>query len=184
MSNPRQAINLPKDVERYVEEGKDQGLTEDVAWPVAWSRYCKKNPGSDHCHKSKDEYFPGRKAEDVSLAKRVAQRYATLQSNSVVGSPIRQRINSELIREGMDGNTRFKSPGMALAKINSVLQKFKIEWDEVIDSWRLKQSKGQMMVTLATQTADPFSPVSIENTALSFHWDTLESGIEVIAYLG
>ena len=48
----RTAKNLPKNVERYVQEGKDQGLGEGEAWAVAWSRYCKfKNPDSPHCKK-------------------------------------------------------------------------------------------------------------------------------------
>ncbi len=36
----RTAKDLPKNVERYVQEGKDQGLDEGEAWAVAWSRYC------------------------------------------------------------------------------------------------------------------------------------------------
>ena len=55
--------NLPKDVERYVEEHKAQGQPEGIAWALAWSRYCKyKNPGSKHCQKEPSEYFKGRKA--------------------------------------------------------------------------------------------------------------------------
>ena len=57
---------IPADVERYVEEGKAQGMDEKKAWAVAWSRYCKyKNPGSSHCKKSPNEYFAGRKASEV-----------------------------------------------------------------------------------------------------------------------
>ena len=57
------AVNLPADVERYVEEGTDAGMPEDKAWAVAWSRYCKyKNPESEHCQMNKSEYFPGRTA--------------------------------------------------------------------------------------------------------------------------
>jgi hypothetical protein len=73
---------------------------------------------------------------------------------------------------------------MALSKASDVLSIFGIEWDEVIDSFQVHRPKGRMNVSLATQTDDPFSPVSIENTALAFHWDTLENGVEVIAYLG
>lgn len=52
---------VPADVERYVQEHKDQGMDEGKAWAIAWSRYCEyKNPGSDHCRK--DSYFEGRKA--------------------------------------------------------------------------------------------------------------------------
>ena len=44
------AKDLPADVERYVEEGKESGMDEGKAWAIAWSRFCKyKNPGSDHC---------------------------------------------------------------------------------------------------------------------------------------
>jgi len=184
----RKAENLPKDVERYVEEGKAQGLPENQAWAVAWSRYCKyKNPGSPHCQKSPSQYFPGRKAFDSleSTAARVAIRH---MAATAVGSKLptrdRQKINAALIRAGMDGNTRFQSPGMGLAKINEVLQVFGVEWGETINSWALNQPKGKLSVDLASQTSDPFSPVQIENTALAFHWDTLESGVEIIAYLG
>lgn len=59
----RIAKNLPADVERYVQEGLDQGMSEDKAWAVAWSRYCKyKNPGSDHCTGSPGDYFRGKKS--------------------------------------------------------------------------------------------------------------------------
>lgn len=55
--------NLPPDVERYVDEGKAQGLDEGAAWAVAWSRWCKyKSPGDAHCSQGPDGYFQGRKA--------------------------------------------------------------------------------------------------------------------------
>lgn len=76
MLNSRQAKNLPKDVERYVDEGIEQGMSEDKAWAVAWSRYCKyKNPGSEHCKMNKSDYFPGRKADFSGMAARVAARH-------------------------------------------------------------------------------------------------------------
>jgi len=69
------AKNLPPNVERYVQEGLDQGLSESEAWGVAWSRYCKyKNPGSPHCKKDKSDYFPGRSAsDDPELLRRLAK---------------------------------------------------------------------------------------------------------------
>lgn len=116
---------------------------------------------------------------------KVALRFAAMsRSGALLPGPTRQRINAALIRVGMDGNERFRSPGAALARINTVLGNFKIEWDEVINSFALSQPKGRVMIDLAFQTEDPFSPVSIENTALAFHWDTMPTGIEVIAYVG
>lgn len=65
------AVDLPADVERYVQEGLDQGLPESEAWAVAWSRYCKyKAPGDPHCRMKAEEYFK-------AASKRVVSRYVT-----------------------------------------------------------------------------------------------------------
>jgi hypothetical protein len=50
--------NIPKTVERYVDEHKKQDMDEDKAWAIAWSRYCSKHEDSPHCNK--DEYFEGK----------------------------------------------------------------------------------------------------------------------------
>jgi hypothetical protein len=55
--------NLPKDVERYVQEGLKAGMAEDKAWAIAWSRWCKyKRPGDEHCKKGPEGYFTGKTA--------------------------------------------------------------------------------------------------------------------------
>lgn len=57
--NPTREV--PETVERYYQEGIDQGMPEAEAWAVAWSRYCKyKDPESKHCHLRQAEYFPGK----------------------------------------------------------------------------------------------------------------------------
>ena len=69
----RTAKDLPKNVERYVQEGKDQGLDEGEAWAVAWSRYCRwKNPDSPHCKKDSPEDYlqnQGKKKAGRHIAK-------------------------------------------------------------------------------------------------------------------
>lgn len=61
----REAVDLPKSVERYVKEHKDKGMEESKAWAVAWSRYCKyRNPGSPRC--KQDEYFHGEGKKNAS----------------------------------------------------------------------------------------------------------------------
>lgn len=57
--------NIPAYVHDKVEEimEKQKEKDEGKAWAVAWSIYCKyKKPGSPHCKKKKDDYFPSRKA--------------------------------------------------------------------------------------------------------------------------
>ena len=75
--------NIPKYVHDKVEEIIDDQKEKDEgkAWAVAWSIYCKyKKPGSPHCKKEKDEYFPShnKKAnwtkKDLQKIKRVTLR--------------------------------------------------------------------------------------------------------------
>jgi len=54
------AVDLPADVERYVEEIKagNPDYDDAQAWATAWSIYCKyKNPNSEHCQMPTSEYF-------------------------------------------------------------------------------------------------------------------------------
>lgn len=106
------------------------------------------------------------------------------KSEAKVSTSTRQKINADLIKVGMDGNSRFRSAGQALASIAEVLKSYDIEWDEVLDGFRFSQAKGRALIYLAAQTDDVFCPISIANTSLSFQWETLSSGVEVIAYLG
>ena len=54
----RTAENLPDYVEDKVKMFKEKGYSEDKAWPIAWSIYCKyKEPNSPHCHQDTDDYF-------------------------------------------------------------------------------------------------------------------------------
>lgn len=67
------AGKIPADVERYVKEHKDQGKDESYAWALAWSRYCEKNPGSDHCQQG--EYFHGKGPSKEAMILRVAHTF-------------------------------------------------------------------------------------------------------------
>ena len=65
-ASSRVAVDLPPDVERYVEEIQEANpdYDESQAWATAWSRYCKyKNPGSEHCSKPASGYFTGKSAK-------------------------------------------------------------------------------------------------------------------------
>lgn len=51
----------PDDVRRYFLEAKESNpeYSDEQAWAVAWSRYCKyKEPSSPHCRKGRAEYLP------------------------------------------------------------------------------------------------------------------------------
>ena len=177
----RHAKDLPADVLRYVDEGLESGMPEEKAWAIAWSRWCAyKNPGSDHCKKSKGEYFPGRKAS--------AQRVATVyrKSSGVRILPkLRREINLSLIHMGLDGNKMFDTINSALNTIGVVLTNHGVEWDEVLNGFTFKLEKGRTTVDIAlTNDVDVFSPTSLTNTQIVIHWTTMSTGkFEVLAYL-
>lgn len=118
------AVNLPADVERYVEEGTDAGMPEDKAWAVAWSRYCKyKNPESEHCQMNKSEYFPGRKAKFERGVSMTVDEVA-----EVVGDEFREMNEDppesvKKVMEGMQGKTAGADEAEGLQKAMKASQK-------------------------------------------------------------
>jgi hypothetical protein len=115
---------------------------------------------------------------------RVASRYLAAK-DARLDSKVKSLVNRTLIKAGLDGNKRFRTPGEALSRANNALSEHGLEWDEVINGFKVNQPKGRMNINIAlTNQDDPFSPTSVENTSLAFFWDTLETGVEAIAYLG
>lgn len=115
---------------------------------------------------------------------RVAARYLSAAS-ARIAPKTKSATNAALIRAGMDGNGRFKSPGEALARASEVLAANGMEWGEVINSLPLRQPKGRMNIGLAmSNPVDPFSPTDITSSALAVQWYQLDGGAyEVVAYL-
>lgn len=127
-----------------------------------------------------DELHHGPEANPIHLASRYLEA-----KGAKLDAKTKQLVNRSLIKAGLDGNKRFRSAGEALAKAGSVLAEHGLEWDEVINGFRLNQPNGHVNVRLAlTNQEDSYSPTSVENTSLAFFWDTLETGVEAIAYLG
>ena len=116
--------------------------------------------------------------------RRIASRYLSAAS-ARLDPKVTVTINKALIKAGMDGNGRFRFPGVALSRIGEVLTSHGIEWGEVIDSFALKAARGRLTIALAlTNPADPYSPTDIANTALAFQWYQLDNmRYEVVAYL-
>lgn len=101
LTRTRLSKNLPKSVERYVKEHKEQGMDEAKAWALAWSRYCQyKNPDSPRC--KKDNYFSGRDSS-TSLASLVASYYlrtAYVALPPKVHQQLKQKVE-RLVKEGL-----------------------------------------------------------------------------------
>lgn len=176
------AGSIPKVVERYVDEGKKDGMSEDKAWAIAWSRFCKGDPSSDHC--KQDSYFDGKGKKKAAEASQIAGRFLSAATTRL-DPKIKTSANRALIKAGLDGNGRFRTSSEALAKANEVLSGVGVEWGEVINSFQLKPENGRVTIRLAlSNPEDPFSPTDISNSVLAFHWTTLDADkIEAVAYL-
>lgn len=105
--------DIPKNVERYVQEGLDAGMDEDKAWAIAWSRYCQyKEPNSPHC--KQDEYFPGREkksSDDFAkvLSKLTDEQIQTLWngiSSGKVETPVFSAFAKEFTKRKMEPITK------------------------------------------------------------------------------
>ena len=116
--------------------------------------------------------------------RRIVARYLSA-SVGKLDAGARHTANARLVQGGMDGNGRFETPSLALAKIGDILSGFGIEWGEVIQSFPLRKPSGRMDIDLAfTNPEDSFSPVDIRNSRLAFQWYRLENEkFEVVAYL-
>jgi len=123
------AVNLPADVERYVEDikKKNPDYSEGQAWATAWSIYCKyKNPGSDHCQMDASDYFPGR------TAKFPAGKSMTVDEVADVVGPEFKEMNEDppasvvKVREEMGKKAR-RSPLLAMDAFAEMLRDSKFE---------------------------------------------------------
>ena len=121
-----------------------------------------------------------REVAEVSLAIKTAK-----SQTAKINSALRSKINRELVRAGLDGNSRFEKPGLALSAANKVLADNGIEWDEAISADRLMGSEGRITVDLAfTNKEDVFSPIQITNSMLAMTWyEHAKYKYEAVAYL-
>jgi hypothetical protein len=98
---------------------------------------------------------------------------------------LREKINDALDRAGFGGGRKFLTVGAALSSAFSVLGKFGIEMDTVLNSWFFRKKEGTMSIELAfTNEEDSFAPQSISENLLFFQWaELIEDRFEVIAYV-
>jgi hypothetical protein len=97
----------------------------------------------------------------------------------------RKAINAALRKAGMDGNGRFKSIGQAVAKAAEVLNDNGFEWGQVTSADLFRRENGTQSLIVAKRTDDPFAPMDVTYTSLSFQWTLLRPDVyEVVAYLG
>jgi len=99
---------------------------------------------------------------------------------------VRNRVNRELIRAGMDGNKSFEKASYGYMAALEALEKFDIVMDDFADSFKLNtQATGRMSLNLAFSNPDPKGdPVQISNALLVLSWYGRETGkFEVTGYV-
>lgn len=97
----------------------------------------------------------------------------------------RQRVNKDLTRVGLDGNGRFRKPGLGVSAAWPVLSKYGIEPGEILHADRFRQPSGQFSIDIAfSNPEDSFSPEQISNSMLVIQYTELRDSVyEVLAYL-
>jgi hypothetical protein len=126
------------------------------------------------------------RAYHPKLAKAVSAIAARVAgATQKLSSSLRQKINGDLSRHGLDGNIRFRSVGEGLAKIGAVLSQYGIEWDDTMNSHLFMGNEGRRTIDIAfTNQEDSFSPTPISNSMVALSWYRTETDkYEVTAYL-
>lgn len=118
------------------------------------------------------------------LARRIVARFLVKADSAVLDSKDRSQINAALLRAGMGGGRKFRSPGDALGIIAEQLGDFGVEFSSPVMKSDVAAESGRLTIDLSKSSPDKFSPSAIRNTSLAFHWTDLGSGFEVVAYLG
>lgn len=97
----------------------------------------------------------------------------------------RQKVNADLMKNGLDGNLAFQRIGQALNVIAEVLQDAGLEQAEVFSASRFMGDDGRANFDIAlSNPTDPFSPTPVANSMLAITWHKHDSGrYEVLAYL-
>lgn len=176
----RIAKNLPADVERYVQEHLDQGNPPEVAWPLAWSRFCKyKSPGHESCSGGPEDYFTGKQAS----ARRVAA--AHLGAVTRIRTPVRNTVSRALVGGGFGGKKRWPRLGAALVELGAILEEFSLEIVEIISADELMGDSGRKNFRYGVSAPEPGGePQEVVNSYVTFLWTRLApDSYEVVAYL-
>ncbi len=161
------AVNLPDDVERYVEDikKKNPDYSEGQAWATAWSIYCKyKNPGSDHCKQDAEDYFPGR------TAKFPAGKSMTVDEVAEVVGPEFKEMNENppasvvKVREEM-GKKAGRSPLLAMDAFADMLKTTKFEKGKPADpTENMTEEDAAEWERQNEEHADEFKTADLEST--------------------
>lgn len=135
-----------------------------------------------------------------NIVRKILASKGIISSNSVdfitkdadkISKEEKKDITKNLLKAGFDGNGRFDTVGKAISKLHDILQENGFEFDQIIDGFTTNQTKGRIQIDIARKTKDPFSPISIKNSLVSFSWhlmgneseDKSKRKYEVLAYL-
>ena len=108
------------------------------------------------------------------------------RSSTKLSQKLREKINAQMRKKGLDGNGRFRKPDHGYMKAVEIMQDHGVELDEVVSSFQFTaRPSGTVKARIAfTNKADLFSPVSIANSMLYLQYTELrKDSFEVVAYL-
>lgn len=103
-----------------------------------------------------------------------------------LNASLRQTINADLVRAGLDGNGKFQEIGQGLSKIGEVLARHGFQVGDVLNANLFMSDQGTRNFRLEKMNqGDSFSPFEVTNSMLALQWYKKKEAdrVEVIAYL-
>jgi hypothetical protein len=94
-------------------------------------------------------------------------------------------INEALRNAGFDGRGRFRTVGHAHGEAGSILEKFNMQFTDVLSAWDVKGDSGTLSLGISkSNPTDPFWAMPIDGGMMHFAYTKLDQDkYEVIAYL-
>lgn len=155
----------------------------------SWGSGTHKNKGqrgTGEKGKGKGQRHPKHKKDLSRMATRVAIQHLVAADYRTLDAGLRRKINTDLIRHGLDGNTYFRKPEDGYSRAVDVLIEHGLELDGIVSSHLFRaRPSGTISADVAfTNFADRFSPIPITNSNLYLQFTELREGsFEVVAYM-
>ena len=132
-----------------------------------------------------DHQFQSEKSASAVVEQWMARRVVARKTFMKLDRKLKQRVNADMRKAGLDGNGRFRKPQQGYSKAVEMMQRWNLEIDGTAHSHLFNQDSGQVTVDIAmTNTGDRFSPFPIVNSMLVIQFHKLENDrFEVLGYL-
>jgi len=93
---------------------------------------------------------------------------------------LRNDVNQSLNKEGFDGNKSFENMSQAIYRIEEILNRFQLVYNEDTSAGKFSGLNGQKLITIAQKNPEnSLDPTKIDNAVIEIDWSPMGDSDEV-----